>query len=78
MLGVGTLFRYKYAHTCENHITKYGVVTERHKQAGSIAIQWTHGGEPYGIFESDLIAMLKSGDKTSGIIFNPNESVNCN
>jgi len=79
MLGLGTLFRYKYAHA-KHHTMRYGVITERFdsdtglEPPGSVTIQWVHGGDPYSVLESDLMAMLKSGDKTSGIIFNPAET----
>ena len=83
MLGVGTLFRYKYAEAAQ-HTMRYGVVTERFdsdrglEPQGSVTIQWMHGGEPYSVLESDLIAMVKSGGPGSGFIYNTNERADCN
>jgi hypothetical protein len=79
MLGIGTLFRYKYAHA-EHHTMRYGVITERFdndtglEMPGSVTIQWVHGGEPYSVLEGDLMAMVKSGGPGSGILFNPAET----
>ena len=79
MLGLGTLFRYKYAHA-KHHTMRYGVITERFdsdrglEPQGSVTIQWVHGGEPYSVLESDLMAMVKSGGPGSGILFNPAET----
>ena len=76
MLGIGTLFRYKYAKATQ-HIMRYGVVTQRFdhdmgpEPQGSVMIQWMHGGEPYSVMENDLIAMVKSGGPGSGILYNP-------
>ena len=79
MLGVGTLFRYKYA-AAKQHTMRYGVITERFdsdrglEPQGSVTIQWMHGGEPYSVLESDLMAMVKTGGPGSGIIHNTNET----
>ena len=76
MLGIGTLFRYKYA-AAKQHTMRYGVITERFdsdrglEPQGSVTIQWMHGGEPYSVLESDLMAMVKSGGPGSAILFNP-------
>ena len=81
MLGVGTLFRYKYA-AAKQHTMRYGVITERFdsdrglEPQGSVTIQWMHGGEPYSVLESDLMAMVKTGGPGSGIIHNTNEGTN--
>ena len=83
MLGIGTLFRYKYA-AAKQHTMRYGVITERFdsdrglEPQGSVTIQWMHGGEPYSVLESDLISIVKSGGPRSGFIYNTNERVNCN
>ena len=79
MLGVGTLFSYKYAHPAHRTI-KYGVITERFdsdtglEPQGSVTIQWIHGGATYSVLESDLMAMVKSGGPGSAILFNPAET----
>ena len=84
MLGVGTLFSYKFDHPVNDHPMRYGVITERfdsdrgQEPQGSVTIQWMHGGEPYSVLESDLMAMVKSGGPGSGIIYNTNERANCN
>tara|TARA_Y100000593_G_C4239004_1_gene301112 strand:- start:93 stop:362 length:270 start_codon:yes stop_codon:yes gene_type:complete len=76
MLGIGTLFRYKYAKASQ-HTMRYGVVTERFdsdmgpQARGSVMIRWMHGGEPYTVMENDLIAMIKSGGPGSAILYNP-------
>ena len=81
MLGIGTLFRYKYA-AAKQHTMRYGVITERFdsdrglEPQGSVTIQWMHGGEPYSVLESDLMAMVKTGGPGSGIIHNTNEGTN--
>ena len=83
MLGIGTLFRYKYALEPQ-HTMRYGVVTERFdsdrglEPQGSVTIRWMHGGEPYSVLESDLMAMVRTGGPGSGILFNTNERANCN
>ena len=75
-LEVGTLFKYKYADAA-HHTARYGVVTQRFdddmgpEPQGSVTIQWMHGGEPYSVLESDLMAMVKSGGPGSGILYNP-------
>ena len=76
MLGVGTLFSYKFAEP-KQHTMRYGVITKRFDDR-HIQIQWMHGGEPYPVLESDLMAMVKSGGPGSGIIYNTNERANCN
>jgi len=79
MLGIGTLFRYKYAEAA-HHTMRYGVITERFdsdrglEPQGSVTIRWMHGGEPYSVLESDLMAMVKSGGPGSAILFNPAET----
>jgi len=76
MLGVGTLFKYKYTHgSCE---MIYGVITKRREQENLIEIQWFGGNGPYPISDLALLNLLKSGDEKSGIIYNTNERVNHN
>ena len=86
MLGIGTLFRYKYAGPklavteTAFHTMRYGVITERFdsdrglEPQGSVTIQWMHGGKPYSVLESDLMAMVRSGGPGSAILFNPAEN----
>ena len=81
MLGIGTLFKYKYAEAA-HHTARYGVVTQSFdddmgiEPQGSVTIQWMHGGKPYSVLESDLMAMVKSGGPGSGILFNPAKETN--
>ena len=71
MLGVGTLFRYKYAEP-EQHVMRYGIVKERIDQQ-KVEIVWLHNGLTHELFEQDLKSMVSSGGPGSGILYNPAE-----
>ena len=71
MLGVGTLFRYKFAEP-EQHVMRYGIVKERIDQQ-KFEIVWLHNGLTHELFEQDLKSMVRSGGPGSGILYNPLE-----